>query len=154
MLEVFAPGRGPDPRREWSEMASNVPLPAEHVVFEPSWSAVPAHLADARGRGHCDDFGQPKRYPMMGPEVLALLERRERDARNQDVDRGLGQARCWIIRCPRCRHHLRRSLGQAPTPAQLVKRTCGFWLLCSQLSLCSVFGSFYFSSVFALNRWW
>ena len=91
VLEVFAPGEDPIPGASGQVMASNVPLPAEHVVFEPSWSAVPAHLADRARPGDIVMTLGAGDISMMGPEVLALLERRERDARNQDVDRGLGQ---------------------------------------------------------------
>ena len=88
VLEVFAPGEAPIPGASGQVMASNVPLPAEHVVFEPSWSAVPAHLADRARPGDIVMTLGAGDISMMGPEVLALLERRERDARNQDVDRG------------------------------------------------------------------
>ena len=91
VLEVFAPGEDPIPGASGQVMASNVPLPAEHVVFEPSWSAVPAHLADRARPGDIVMTLGAGDISMMGPEVLALLERRERDAQNQDVDRGLGQ---------------------------------------------------------------
>lgn len=44
VLEVFAPGEEPIPGASGQTMAANVPLPEEHVVFEPSWSAVAGHL--------------------------------------------------------------------------------------------------------------
>lgn len=77
VLEVFAPGEEPIPGASGQVMAANVPLPAEHVVFEPSWSAVPGHLA---GRARAGDMVMTLGagdISMMGPEVLALLERRE-----------------------------------------------------------------------------
>jgi UDP-N-acetylmuramate--alanine ligase len=55
-------------------MANNVPLPAEQVVFEPSWSKVPAHLVDQAKPGDivitlgAGDIG------MMCPEILTMLE--------------------------------------------------------------------------------
>jgi UDP-N-acetylmuramate--alanine ligase len=55
-------------------MANNVPLPAEQVVFEPSWSKVPGHLVDYAEPGDivmtlgAGDIG------MMCPEILTLLE--------------------------------------------------------------------------------
>lgn len=75
VLEVFAPGETPIPGASGSTMAGNVPLPKERVVFEPSWSAVPKHLADHAKPGDiimtlgAGDIG------MMCPEILELLER-------------------------------------------------------------------------------
>jgi len=74
VLEVFAPGEVPIPGASGSTMASHVPLAAENVVFEPSWSAVPALLAKAARSGDivmtlgAGDIG------MMAPEILRLLE--------------------------------------------------------------------------------
>ncbi len=77
VLEVFAPGEDPIPGASGQVMAANVPLAPENVIFEPSWSAVPAHLA---GRARSGDMVMTLGagdISMMGPEVLALLERRE-----------------------------------------------------------------------------
>lgn len=84
VLEVFAPGEDPIPGASGQVMASKVPLPAEHVVFEPSWSAVPGHLAGRARPGDIVMTLGAGDISMMGPEVLALLERRERDARGSD----------------------------------------------------------------------
>ncbi len=73
VLEVFAPGETPIPGANGATMAGNVPLPADHVVFEPSWSAVPEHLAHAARPGDiimtlgAGDIG------MMCPTILDLL---------------------------------------------------------------------------------
>lgn len=73
VLEVFAPGETPIPGANGATMASNVPLPADQVVFEPSWSAVPEHLAGAARPGDiimtlgAGDIG------MMCPTILDLL---------------------------------------------------------------------------------
>ncbi|MEN9741513.1 MAG: hypothetical protein RIR66_469 [Actinomycetota bacterium] len=75
VLEVFAPGETPIPGASGSTMAGNVPLAKEQVVFEPSWSAVPKHLADQAKPGDiimtlgAGDIG------MMCPEIIELLER-------------------------------------------------------------------------------
>ncbi len=77
VLEVFAPGEDPIPGASGQVMAANVPLAPENVIFEPSWSAVPGHLA---GRARSGDIVMTLGagdISMMGPEVLALLERRE-----------------------------------------------------------------------------
>ena len=77
VLEVFAPGETPIPGASGSTMASHVPLPAQNVVFEPSWSAVPGLLAQAAQPGDiimtlgAGDIG------MMAPEILDLLAGRE-----------------------------------------------------------------------------
>lgn len=76
VLEVFAPGETPIPGASGSTMASNVPLAKEQVIFEPSWSAVPKHLADQANPGDiimtlgAGDIG------MMCPEILDLLEQK------------------------------------------------------------------------------
>ena len=51
VLEVYAPGETPIAGANGATMAANVPLPAGRVIFEPSWSAVPAHLAGAAAPG-------------------------------------------------------------------------------------------------------
>lgn len=73
VLEVFAPGETPIPGANGATMAGNVPLPANQVVFEPSWSSVPEHLAHAARPGDiimtlgAGDIG------MMCPTILDLL---------------------------------------------------------------------------------
>jgi UDP-N-acetylmuramate--alanine ligase len=73
VLEVFAPGETPIPGASGQTMASNVPLPREQVVFEPSWSAVARHLVDRAQPGDiimtlgAGDIG------LIGLEVLDLL---------------------------------------------------------------------------------
>ncbi len=73
VLEVFAPGETPIPGANGVTMAGNVPLPEGQVIFEPSWSAVPAHLAGAARSGDiimtlgAGDIG------MMCPTILDLL---------------------------------------------------------------------------------
>jgi UDP-N-acetylmuramate--alanine ligase len=77
VLEVFAPGEEPIPGASGQTMAANVPLPREHVLFEPSWSAVAGALA---GRARTGDIVMTLGagdISMIGPEVLDLL--RERD---------------------------------------------------------------------------
>ena len=46
VLEVFAPGETPIPGASGQTMATNVPLPPECVIFEPSWSAVAQDLVE------------------------------------------------------------------------------------------------------------
>ena len=76
VLEVYAPGETPIPGASGQTMAANVPLPREHVVFEPRWSAVAAHLAGRARPGDlimtlgAGDIG------MIALEVIELLESR------------------------------------------------------------------------------
>jgi len=78
VLEVYAPGEDPIPGASGQTMAANVPLDPEHVVFEPSWSAVAGHLVERARPGDiimtlgAGDIG------MIGTEVLEQL--RERSA--------------------------------------------------------------------------
>lgn len=77
VLEVFAPGETPIPGASGQTMASHVPLEPEHVVFEPSWSAVAGHLAERARPGDlimtlgAGDIG------LIGGEVIDLLRDRE-----------------------------------------------------------------------------
>ena len=77
MLEVFATGEEPIPGASGQTMASHVPLPAEQVRFEPSWSRVPGELVERARPGDvimtlgAGDIG------MLAPEILDLLRARE-----------------------------------------------------------------------------
>ncbi len=77
VLEVFAPGEDPIPGASGQTMASHVPLERDHVVFEPSWSAVSGHLVSRARPGDiimtlgAGDIG------MIGLEVLDQLRERE-----------------------------------------------------------------------------
>ncbi len=77
VLEVFAPGEEPIPGASGQSMASHVPLPAERVVFEPSWSAVAGHLAERARPGDIVMTLGAGDIVMLGPEVLELLATRE-----------------------------------------------------------------------------
>jgi UDP-N-acetylmuramate--alanine ligase len=77
VLEVFAPGEQAIPGASGQTMAAHVPLAPEHVVFEPSWSAVAGHLA---GRARPGDvvmtLGAGDVHLIAG-EVLDLLRQRQ-----------------------------------------------------------------------------
>jgi UDP-N-acetylmuramate--alanine ligase len=76
VLEVFAPGEEPIPGASGQAMAANVPLAPEHVVFEPSWSAVAGHLADRARPGDIVMTLGAGDICLLGPEVLQLLRER------------------------------------------------------------------------------
>lgn len=79
VLEIFAPGETPVPGVSGQTMAAGVPLAEGRVVFEPSFSAVPRHLAERAQPGDivmtlgAGDIG------LMAPEVLDLLRMRNVD---------------------------------------------------------------------------
>ena len=48
VMDVYVAREDPEPGVNGALVASHVPLPAEHVHFEPSWSATPAAPGRAR----------------------------------------------------------------------------------------------------------
>ena len=77
VLEVFAPGEDPIPGASGVAMASHVPLPAEQVVFEPSWSHVAEHLVARSRPGDVVMTLGAGDIAMIGTEVLDRLRARE-----------------------------------------------------------------------------
>lgn len=77
VLEVFAPGEEPIPGASGQTMAANVPLDADCVIFEPSWSAVAADLIRGAHSGDiimtlgAGDIG------LIAIEVVERLQERE-----------------------------------------------------------------------------
>jgi UDP-N-acetylmuramate--alanine ligase len=76
VLEVYSAGEAPVPGASGAAVAAAVPLPPEHVAFEPSWSAVPALLAARAGSGDVVLTLGAGDVTMLGPEVLAVLAER------------------------------------------------------------------------------
>jgi UDP-N-acetylmuramate--alanine ligase len=77
VMEVYAPGETMLPGGTGAALAAAVTLPPEHVVFEPSWSAVPAELAErARPGDLVLTMGAGGDVAMLGPEVLEALRQR------------------------------------------------------------------------------
>jgi UDP-N-acetylmuramate--alanine ligase len=58
-------------------MASHVPLPADQVVFEPSWSRVAERLVERARPGDVVMTLGAGDIAMIGTEVLDLLRARE-----------------------------------------------------------------------------
>ena len=77
VLEVFAPGEDPIPGASGVAMAAHVPLPADHVVFEPSWSRVADQLVSRARTGDVVMTLGAGDIAMIGTEVLDLLRARE-----------------------------------------------------------------------------
>ena len=101
VMEVYAPGETMLPGGTGTALAAAVTLPPEHVVFEPSWSAVPAQLAQrARPGDLVLTMGAGGDVAMLAPEVLEALRQRAQ-----------APAGAWMhVRRERCSQH-RQQLG-------------------------------------------
>ncbi len=76
VMDVYVAREDPEPGVSGAMVAAAVPLAPEHVVFEPSWSAVAAHLlARARPGDVVLTLGAGD-VTLLGPEVLDLLAER------------------------------------------------------------------------------
>ena len=73
VMDIYSAGEDPIPGVTGASVAAAVPLPAGDVVFEPSWSAVAARLADRASAGDLVLTLGAGDITMIGPEVLALL---------------------------------------------------------------------------------
>jgi UDP-N-acetylmuramate--alanine ligase len=73
VMDVYGAREDPVPGVTGALVAAAVPLPAEHVVFEPSWSAVPGLLADRARPGDLVLTLGAGDVTQIGPEVLLLL---------------------------------------------------------------------------------
>ncbi len=74
VMDVYVAREDPDPRVTGALVAHAVPLPAERVTYEPSWSAVPAALARRARPGDVVLTLGAGDVTSLGPQVLALLE--------------------------------------------------------------------------------
>ncbi len=73
VMDVYAAREDPVPGVTGALVAAAVPLPAEHVVFEPSWSAVAGHLASRARPGDVVLTCGAGDVTLIGPEVLDRL---------------------------------------------------------------------------------
>ena len=73
VMEVYAAGEDPMPGATGATVAAAVPLPPDRVVFEPSWTAVPARLAGWAEPGDLILTLGAGDVTAVGPEVLRLL---------------------------------------------------------------------------------
>jgi UDP-N-acetylmuramate--alanine ligase len=74
VMEVYAAREDPVPGVTGALVADAVPLAAERVVFEPSWSAVAGHIAGRARSGDVVLTLGAGDVTMLGPEILALLQ--------------------------------------------------------------------------------
>ena len=75
VMDVYAAREDPEPGVTGALVAALVDLPPEHVVFEPSWSAVPARVAERIKPGDIVITFGAGDVTLLGPEVLELLDR-------------------------------------------------------------------------------
>jgi UDP-N-acetylmuramate--alanine ligase len=73
VMEVYAAGEDPVPGASGATVAAACPLPPGRVVFEPSWSAVPAELARRAAPGDLVLTLGAGDVTLIGPEVLRAL---------------------------------------------------------------------------------
>jgi UDP-N-acetylmuramate--alanine ligase len=73
VMDVYAAREDPVPGVTGALVAAAVPLAPQHVVYEPSWSAVAGHLAERAKPGDVVITCGAGDVTMIGPEVLARL---------------------------------------------------------------------------------
>ena len=76
VMDIYVAREDPEPGVTSQLVSDAVPLPAEHVVLEPSWSATAAHLVDRARPGDLILTLGAGDVTLLGPEVLELLEER------------------------------------------------------------------------------
>ena len=74
VMDVYGAREDPIPGVTGALVSGAVPLPAEHVLFEPSWSAVPAAVLARATAGDLVVTLGAGDVTQIGPEVLRLLE--------------------------------------------------------------------------------
>jgi len=77
VLDVYGAREEPEPGVNGDLIAREVDLPPGRVHYEPSWARVPALLADLAAPGDLVITMGAGDITVLGPEVLAELERRE-----------------------------------------------------------------------------
>ena len=85
VMDVYVAREDPEPGVSGQLVAANVPLPAERVLFEPSWSRVPGRLVERARAGYVVLTLGAGDVTLVGPEVLVLLG-------EQAASRGAGSA--------------------------------------------------------------
>jgi UDP-N-acetylmuramate--alanine ligase len=74
IMEVYAAREDPVPGVTGALVADAVPLDADRVVFEPSWSAVAGHVVQRARSGDVVLTLGAGDVTMLGPEILASLQ--------------------------------------------------------------------------------
>jgi len=80
VMDIYVAREEPEPGVTSALVADAVPLPPEHVVLEPSWSATAQHLVDRARPGDVILTLGAGDVTLLGPSVLALLAQQASDA--------------------------------------------------------------------------
>jgi UDP-N-acetylmuramate--alanine ligase len=80
VMDVYVAREDPEPGVNGAMVAAHVPLPADRVVFEPSWSATPERLVERARAGDVVLTLGAGDVTLVGPEVLELLAERSSGA--------------------------------------------------------------------------
>jgi UDP-N-acetylmuramate--alanine ligase len=81
VMDVYAAREDPEPGVTGAIVAQAVPLPADKVAFEPSWSAVPERVIGRLRPGDVVFTFGAGDITLIGPELLELIERSTAEAR-------------------------------------------------------------------------
>jgi len=76
VMDVYAAREDPVPGVTGALVVDAIDLPPGHVVFEPSWSAVPRVVADRARAGDLVLTVGAGDVTMLGPQILLALEGR------------------------------------------------------------------------------
>ena len=76
VMDVYVAREDPEPGVNGQLVASHVPLPADRVLFEPSWQEAPRRLVERARPGDVVLTLGAGDVTLVGPEVLALLTER------------------------------------------------------------------------------
>src|SRR5262249_13806322 len=79
VMDVYAAREDPQPGVTGALVADAVSLPAGRVVFEPSWAAVPAVVAEVVRPGDLVVTLGAGDVTMLGPQILAILAAKDAD---------------------------------------------------------------------------
>ncbi|MFL6181211.1 MAG: UDP-N-acetylmuramate--L-alanine ligase, partial [Actinomycetes bacterium] len=74
VMEVYGSNEEPIPGATGALVADAVPLPRQHVAFEPSFSAVPTWLVDRAQPGDLILTLGDGIVTTLGPEIIELLD--------------------------------------------------------------------------------
>ena len=76
VMDIYVAREDPEPGVTAALVSDAVPLPADRVVLEPSWSATAEHLVDRALPGDVILTLGAGDVTLLGPSVLALMEQR------------------------------------------------------------------------------
>jgi UDP-N-acetylmuramate--alanine ligase len=86
VMDIYVAREDPEPGVTGALVADAVPLPADHVVFEPSWSSTAGHLVSRARAGDVVLTLGAGDVTLLGPAVLQLLSDDADSAAGESVD--------------------------------------------------------------------